>query len=168
VVPRKNYAGLVSHAAHREAGCRGTSVPIQIAVLCVIGVLVAPVVIAATEPEEASATVKVIATDVAAHTCRRPETGSKAIAAPSSQFTPSRVYQLRCDGRDSEKGNNGRLVRTFYHPVIMRPRATRLTNPPAGTGTALCGSKSGPLFTHHTPERTTDKRSVAYVCGALI
>jgi hypothetical protein len=66
VVPRKNYAGLVSHAAHREAGCRGTSVPIQIAVLCVIGVLVAPVVIAATEPEEASATVKVIAAKVAA------------------------------------------------------------------------------------------------------
>jgi hypothetical protein len=47
------------------AGRRGTSAPIQIAVRCVIGVLVAPVVIAATEPE-ASATMKVIAADVAA------------------------------------------------------------------------------------------------------
>src|SRR5882672_1449286 len=44
----------------------GPSVPIQIAVRCVIGVVVAPVVIAATEPE-ASAAVKVIATEVAAH-----------------------------------------------------------------------------------------------------
>src|SRR5712671_6461214 len=49
--PRKDYAGLVSHAAHREAGRRGTSVPIQIAVRCVIGVLVAPVAIAATKPK---------------------------------------------------------------------------------------------------------------------
>src|ERR1700681_2048839 len=57
--PRKDYAGLVSHAAHREAGRRGISVPIQIAVRCVIGVLVAPVVIAATEPEP-SAAMKVI------------------------------------------------------------------------------------------------------------
>src|SRR5882672_1262126 len=64
--PRKDYAGLVSRAAHREAGRRGTSVPIQIAVRCVIGVLVAPVVIAATEPE-ASAAMKVIAAEVAAH-----------------------------------------------------------------------------------------------------
>jgi hypothetical protein len=24
----------------------------------------------------------------------------------------------------------------------------------------LCGSKSAPLFTHQTPERTTDRRSV--------
>src|ERR1700745_1912647 len=64
--PRKDYAGLVSHAAHREAGRRGTSVPIQIAVRCVIGVLVAPVVIAATKPE-ASAAMKVIAAEVAAH-----------------------------------------------------------------------------------------------------
>ena len=47
----------------REAG---TSVPIQIAVRCVIGVLVAPVVIAATE-SEASAAMKVIAAEVAAH-----------------------------------------------------------------------------------------------------
>ena len=47
----------------REAG---TSVPIQIAVRCVIGVLVAPVVIAATEPE-ASDAMKVIAAEVAAH-----------------------------------------------------------------------------------------------------
>jgi hypothetical protein len=58
--------GLVSNAAHREAGRRGTSVPIQIAVRCVIGVLVAPVVIAATKPE-ASAAMKVIAAEVAAH-----------------------------------------------------------------------------------------------------
>jgi hypothetical protein len=64
--PRKDCAGLVSHAAHREAGRRGTSVPIQIAVRCIIGVLVAPVVIAATEPE-ASAAMKVIAAEVAAH-----------------------------------------------------------------------------------------------------
>src|SRR5260370_3905183 len=62
----QRHAGLVSHAAHREAGRRGTSVPIQIAVRCVIGVLVAPVVIAATEPE-ASAAMKVIAAEVAAH-----------------------------------------------------------------------------------------------------
>jgi hypothetical protein len=41
-------------------------VPIQIAVRCVIGVLVAPVVIAATEPE-ASAAMKVITAEVAAH-----------------------------------------------------------------------------------------------------
>src|SRR6266446_4431246 len=47
-------------------GRRGTSVPIQIAVRCVIGVLVAPVVVAATEPE-ASAAMKVIAAEVAAH-----------------------------------------------------------------------------------------------------
>src|SRR4051812_19612455 len=60
----QDYAGLVSHAAHREAGRRGTSVPIQIAVRCVIGVLVALVAIAATEPE-ASAAMKVIA--AAAH-----------------------------------------------------------------------------------------------------
>src|SRR5580692_5248401 len=60
------HAGLVSHAAHREAGRRETSVPIQIAVRCVIGVLVAPVVIAATEPE-ASAAMKVIAAEVAAY-----------------------------------------------------------------------------------------------------
>src|SRR5882762_8941599 len=58
--------GLFSHAAHRETGRRGTSVPIQIAVRCVIGVLVAPVVIAATEPE-AWAAMKVIAAEVAAH-----------------------------------------------------------------------------------------------------
>src|SRR4029077_1853000 len=58
----RSTAELVSHAA---AGRRGTSVSIQIAVLCVIGVLVAPVVIAATEPE-ASATMKVIAAEVAA------------------------------------------------------------------------------------------------------
>src|SRR5882672_4181786 len=44
----------------------GPSVPIQIAVRCVIGVVVAPVVIAATEPE-ASAAMKVIAAEVAAH-----------------------------------------------------------------------------------------------------
>src|SRR5882672_8295838 len=44
----------------------GPSVPIQIAVRCVIGVVVAPVVIAATEPE-ASAAMKVIACEVAAH-----------------------------------------------------------------------------------------------------
>jgi hypothetical protein len=49
-----------------EAGRRGTSVSIQIAVRCVIGVLVAPVVIAATEPE-ASAAMKVITAEVAAH-----------------------------------------------------------------------------------------------------
>src|ERR1700747_1828166 len=55
--------GFVSHAAHREAGRRGTSVPI---VRCVIGVLVAPVVIAATKPE-ALAAMKVIAAEVAAH-----------------------------------------------------------------------------------------------------
>src|SRR6202040_2699475 len=60
--PRKDYAELVFHAA---AGRRGTSVPIQIAARCVIGVLVAPVVIAAAEPE-ASATMKVIAAEVAA------------------------------------------------------------------------------------------------------
>src|SRR5260370_1149648 len=60
----QRHAGLVSHAAHREAGRRGTSVPIQIAVRCVIGVLVAPVVIAATKPE-ASAAMKVSAADVA-------------------------------------------------------------------------------------------------------
>ena len=54
-----------------EAGRRGTSVPIRIAVRCVIGVLVAPVVIGATEPE-ASAAMKVIAAEVAAHLASRP------------------------------------------------------------------------------------------------
>jgi hypothetical protein len=33
-------------------------------------------------------------------------------------------------------------------------RAVRLTNPPAGTGTAFLGSKSSPLFTHHVPDNT--------------
>ena len=55
---------LMQRLVKRDA--RGTSVPIQIAVRCVIGVLVAPVVIAATEPE-ASAAMKVIAAEVAAH-----------------------------------------------------------------------------------------------------
>jgi hypothetical protein len=32
---------------------------------------------------------------------------------------------------------------------------TSLTNPPAGTGTVLSGSKSAPLLTHYVPERTT-------------
>src|SRR5712672_236561 len=90
--PRKDYAGLVSHAAHREAGRRGTSVPIQIAVRCVIGVLVAPVVIAATKPE-ASAAMKVIAAEVAAHlgmltrkaaTESRATTGEVASAEPAA------------------------------------------------------------------------------------
>src|SRR5438876_10556745 len=62
----QRHAGLVSQAAHSEAGRRRTSVPIQYAVRCVIGVLVAPVVIAATKPE-ASAAMKVIAAEVAAH-----------------------------------------------------------------------------------------------------
>src|SRR6266436_6778805 len=84
--------GLFSHAAHREAGRRGTSVPIQIAVRCVIGVLVAPVVIAATEPE-ASAAMKVIAAEVAAHlgmltrkaaTESRATTGEMASAKPAA------------------------------------------------------------------------------------
>ena len=56
----QRYAELVSHPA---AESRGTSAPVRIAVRCVIGVLVA-VVIAVTEPE-ASATMKVIAADVA-------------------------------------------------------------------------------------------------------
>src|SRR5712672_1205229 len=84
--------GLFSHAAHREAERRGTSVPIQIAVRCVIGVLVAPVVIAATEPE-ASAAMKVIAAEVAAHlgmltrkaaTESRAPTGEMASAKPAA------------------------------------------------------------------------------------
>src|SRR6267154_5949321 len=84
--------GLFSHAAHREAGRRGTSVPIQIAVRCVIGIVVAPVVIAATEPE-ASAAMKVIAAEVAAHlgmltrkaaTESRATTGEMASAEPAA------------------------------------------------------------------------------------
>jgi hypothetical protein len=75
-----------------EAGRRGTSVSIQIAVRCVIGVLVAPVVIAATEPE-ASAAMKVITAEVAAHlgmltrkaaTERRATTGEMASAEPAA------------------------------------------------------------------------------------
>src|SRR4249920_3009419 len=62
--PAKIMRGLFL-MQHREAGRRDTSVPVQIAVRCVIGILVAPVVIPATEPE-ASATMKVIAADVAA------------------------------------------------------------------------------------------------------
>src|SRR5438445_9014140 len=89
----QRHAGLVSHAAHREAGRRGTSVPIQIAVRCVIGVLVAPVVIAATEEPEASAAMKVIAAEVAAHlgmltrkaaTESRATTGEMASAEPAA------------------------------------------------------------------------------------
>src|ERR1700756_3798533 len=90
--PCKDYAGLVSHAAHREAGRRGTSVPIQIAVRGVIGVLVAPVVITATKPE-VSAAMKVIAAEVAAHlgmltrkaaTESRATTGEMASAEPAA------------------------------------------------------------------------------------
>src|SRR5260221_7893317 len=88
----QRHTGLVSHAAHREAGRRGTSVPIQIAVRCVIGVLEAPVVIAATNPE-ASAAMKVIAAEVAAHlgmltrkaaTESRATTGEMASAEPAA------------------------------------------------------------------------------------
>src|SRR6266481_1536197 len=88
----QRHAGLVSHAAHREAGRRGTSVPIQIAVRCVIGVLVAPVVIAATQPK-ASAAMKATAAEVAAHlgmltrkaaTERRATTGEMASAEPAA------------------------------------------------------------------------------------
>jgi hypothetical protein len=46
-------------------------------------------------------------------------------------------------------------------------RATRRTNPPSGTGTVASGSKSAPLFTHHVPDSTSERRSVAYECGAL-
>ena len=42
--------------------------------------------------------------------------------------TPSRfarVHQLKLDGREPEKTNDGRLVRVLLHPVIMRgPRDT--------------------------------------------
>jgi hypothetical protein len=41
----------------------------------------------------------------------------------------------------------------------------RLTTPPAGNETALSGSKSTPLFTHHVLERTSERRSIALVCG---
>ena len=37
-------------------------------------------------------------------------------------------------------------------------RTVRLTNPPAGTGTAFLGSKSSPLFTHHVPDITKMRR----------
>src|SRR3954449_5123450 len=91
---RSRKAPRPSHAAHREAGRRGTSVPIQIAVRCVIGVLVAPVVIGATEPE-ASAAMKVIAAEVAAHLgmlTRKDATESRATAgAMASAKAPARA-----------------------------------------------------------------------------
>src|SRR6476620_5196120 len=40
-----------------------------------------------------------------------------------SECTPSRlarIRQLKLDGRDSEKTNDGRLVRVLLYPVIMR------------------------------------------------
>ena len=37
-------------------------------------------------------------------------------------------------------------------------RAVRLTNPPAGTGTAFLGSKSPPLFTHHVLDNSKMRR----------
>jgi glc operon protein GlcG len=64
-------------------------------------------------------------------------------------------------GCDSEKTNDGRLIGVLPDSVIVWVRAVRLTNPPAGTGTALSGSKSVPLLTHQVPDRTNERRSVA-------
>src|SRR5438445_3691998 len=85
---------LMQRIVKRDA--EGTSVPIQIAVRCVIGVLVAPVVIAATEEPEASAAMKVIAAEVAAHlgmltrkaaTESRATTGEMASAEPATHVS---------------------------------------------------------------------------------
>ena len=93
VVPRKNYAGLVSHTAGCEAPRRGTSVPIQIAIRCVIvGVRVAPVVIATEAVTKSEASATMIAADVAAClvmqtleavTERHATTGEMASAKPA-------------------------------------------------------------------------------------
>src|SRR6266478_7943366 len=124
--PRKDYAGLVSHAAHREAGRRGTSVPIQIAGRGVIGVLVAPVVITATKPE-ASAAMKVIAAEVAAHlgmltrkaaTESRATTGEMASAEPAAHAgaaaEPAHVSAA------ADVNSSGDSSRTTARPVFMR------------------------------------------------
>lgn len=71
------------------------------------------------------------------------------------------IDQRQINRRDSEQGDHRRLLRVALDAVVVGVRATRRTNPPAGTGTVRSGSKSAPLFTHHVPERTSERRSVA-------
>ena len=101
---------------------RGTSAPIQIAVRCVIGVLVAPVVIAATEPE-ASATMKMIAVDVAARLGMQTRKAATESHATTGEMASAKAAAHARRHRTRRLYDRQRRTRPRVHLHLPRRRA---------------------------------------------
>ena len=69
--------------------------------------------------------------------------------------------RLDVDGPDAEDRDDDRLFYAARHTIIMERARGPFDKTAGGTGTALLGSKSAPLLTHHVPDRNIWKRSVA-------
>ena len=96
--------------------------------------------------------------------CNEQPSRSSAASGKLSHAAPAwlaRFDQFQIDRGEPKNPDHRRLRRALLDTVIMRLVGDSPDKPPAGAGTVSFGSKSAPLFTHHVPDSTKHRRSVA-------